>query len=884
MHHLANRSRNENIHFCRKACEATPGCSHAFYGRVVQPIELAMMRRAAQTPKYILDAADEPFVCWLYRDCPSHELPFGQMMKLYKPQIYPSPCGQKCDDKFTPCAALKKGWMYEVTLPKDAKRCPECSVGGCFKQCLKSGGRVSWCNGFAFDESTIWQDGLQAVRYQCIIYGPQDFAPVHTRQWTDIEETQGRLGDKFSAGRPTTTCFLRLWPSQADRERSGRHGILMHWSDRPSCGGCWTRSITDFFFKTPSNLASVLTNIVTIVSFLYIARAAQRSYEVGKVVFTGRPMVDMSIVEDAANPSGFEARERAYMHFVQRCFALANVNDEPVDVDDELAGKGVHGSADCAVQEVEAGSLDEYELCNLARTTCYVDRDLLGLLSGERIIHVWSDTARHGWQYMLLSVAYQSAALAFGLYFLPTTQSRHMIFWPVSIAIILRLLYNYSEYRREEQGLCMITNRSRVIQLSRRPPALWFLPWRGGISVRLDTCHIGDIYLAQLDMPTVPLLKDRARAALVRPPWRRGVVAVRTEHGILELMRKHGEVLEVYRALLVLAGSAPREDLASVGEGGAEIDGFCPTRDLLRFGERHIWERKMDAYGFFGDAFNYVSILSITDCRVVVTRARLPKPLTIVGLMMGPLTLGTRCRGLQEFRGTHAYLTVTSISHAGVESYATARTRSPPFWPGFMAPRTSISFTFLARFMHIYPAGLFATQRPYGMPLSVRLQAEVRLRRHGSGLVVVSSLDKAAPRGHVVVEALDRTRRAMSLEDPRWDAPEGAVLGPGCKLTFEAADPEWNTYADEPWLRQLRVVLDHVIGRSKPPEGWLEDLEEPAEPPELGPCVKTFAHLLGPECFGEHFKPKRYWDLDGEEEWVSDSDDSPEEPLISSRT
>merc|ERR1711933_675943 len=107
----------------------------------------------------------------------------------------------------------------------------------------------------------------------------------------------------------------------------------------------------------------------------------------------------------------------------------------------------------------------------------------------------------------------------------------------------------------------------------------------------------------------------------------------------------------------------------------------------------------MQAYGFFGDPFDYLSILSITDRRIIVTRVRMPKPLTLVGLILGPLTFGTCCRTLQEWRDTHAYLTVSFMAHNGVESYATTRTRSPPFWPGFMQPKTSLSITFLARFM-----------------------------------------------------------------------------------------------------------------------------------------------------------------------------------------
>jgi len=230
-------------------------------------------------------------------------------------------------------------------------------------------------------------------------------------------------------------------------------------------------------------------------------------------------------------------------------------------------------------------------------------------------------------------------------------------------------------------------------------------------------------------MPTVPLARDRARAAGNRAPWRRGSVAIRCEHGYLQIMRKHGEILEVYSAITTLMNCRPHRGLMPIGEGGAMLDRFCTT-NLLLPRERHIWERKFDAYGFFGDPFNYLSALTITDRRIIVSRARLPKPLSLVGMLLGPLTFGTRCRSLQEFRGTNSYMTVTCIGHEGVESYASTRTRSPPFWPGFMAPRTSLSFTFLARFMNNYPPGLFVTQRPYGTPVHCKLTRPIQLLRN----------------------------------------------------------------------------------------------------------------------------------------------------------
>lgn len=40
----------------------------------------------------------------------------------------------------------------------------------------------------------------------------------------------------------------------------------------------------------------------------------------------------------------------------------------------------------------------------------------------------------------------------------------------------------------------------------------------------------------------------------------------------------------------------------------------------------------------------------------------------------------------KEFLGHHAGLTITSLAHRSLESYATTRSRAPPFWPGLGPP------------------------------------------------------------------------------------------------------------------------------------------------------------------------------------------------------
>jgi len=617
--------------------------------------------------------------------------------------------------------------------------------------------------------------------------------------------------------------------------------------------------------KTPSNFASVLTNVVTILGLLYIARSATMKTVSGKVVFTGKPQVDMTIVEDAANTEDFPARERGYRIFMQRCFELALAEQQPIEAGGGSPKRGTLSRAGSTMEEVANETFDDYEPSNLMRSRLYLDRGLLGLLPNERVIHSWIDTKRHGFQYAVLGGLALIAFTLYVSYFTPNENIRHMLYWTASVVFVARIFHYYIELRREEQGLGVITDSGRVVQLSRRPLPNWMAPWRGGVSVKLDIFHVGDIYLAQLDMPTEPVARDRARAAGIRKPWRRGTVAIRCEHGFLQIARKHGEILDVYKAVTTLMNCQANEGLRPIGEGGADVDGFS-TSELLLPGERHIWERKMEAYGFFGDPFNYFSVLSITDRRVVVSRARTPKPLSLIGILLGPLTFGTQCRALQEVRGTHAYLTVTCIGHKGVESYATTRTRSPPFWPGFMAPITSISFTFLARFMNIYPAGLFVTQRPYGMSLGVKLKGSVWLERLANGLTIVKTEDKNAPRGHCVAKIRSEWNRKISVFDARWSEPGGSELGRGCRLKFEAADPEWNTYADDPWLTQVRQVLDQALGRSTAPEEAWRSLEDPTKPAE-DTKSRLLARFVGSECLGHPVK----WPKQGQKEHNEDS-------------
>jgi len=351
---------------------------------------------------------------------------------------------------------------------------------------------------------------------------------------------------------------------------------------------------------------------------------------------------------------------------------------------------------------------------------------------------------------------------------------------------------------------------------------------------------------------------------------------VRGSKGLLAVRRRHGDVLTVFRGLEELAFVRKAEGLGTVGVGGGELCGMSPARDLFRGAERHVWERKFDSYGFFGDAFNYASLLTITDTRVLVTRARQPKDLTLRGLLVGPLTCGRNCRNLQERLGTSPFITVTSIWNEGLESYATTRTRAPPFWPGFMQPVNSISVAFLGSYMMSYPAGLFVTQRPYGIPRNVKITGDVSLRWRDGVLRVNHSNQEGAPLMHVVVGVTDPGGRELAAGDERWLAPHGSALERGSRVKLEAADPEWKRYADEPWLWQLRSVLDHVLGRSiAPPETWDDLSSAPPAPPRPGCCHRLLARLFGGDMLGERSRVHHSDDESGEEEATSELD-----PLI----
>ncbi|CAE6940936.1 spen [Symbiodinium natans] len=254
------------------------------------------------------------------------------------------------------------------------------------------------------------------------------------------------------------------------------------------------------------------------------------------------------------------------------------------------------------------------------------------------------------------------------------------------------------------------TDTNRVIQLSRTPPTgLGFIcpHFFGGTDLRLDMFFVGKAVYVQMDMPLKPIWADWIRT-WCRDPWRRGTVSVRGEHGLLQIRRTNGEAVVAYRAMSEMIEAKKTRGLRAASLGIAEIFGLTAKEDIILPDEELIWEWKLNCVGHFTDPFDYTSLLVITDSRLHVARARCPKPPSLRGMLLGPRTCGFRWMHLQEWLGHHAGLTISSLAHHMLESYATTRSRAPPFWPGLGAPIDGFGFVFMPKFTQIYPAVLIS--------------------------------------------------------------------------------------------------------------------------------------------------------------------------------
>ncbi|CAK9041984.1 unnamed protein product [Durusdinium trenchii] len=278
-------------------------------------------------------------------------------------------------------------------------------------------------------------------------------------------------------------------------------------------------------------------------------------------------------------------------------------------------------------------------------------------------------------------------------------------------------------------------------------------------------------------------------------------------------------------------------------------------RDLLLPDEELIWEWKLHETGHFTDPFDYTSLLAISDSRLHIARARCPKPLSLRGLFLGPRTFGFRCMHFQEFMGHHAGLTITSLAHGSLESYATTRSRAPPFWPGLGPPIDGFGFVFMPKFSQMYLAALSVTQKPYGLSRHATV-AEPRtcLVADPRGyLRVTRSQQHTIPKGARIVAVVDPEGEEIDLDDSCWASESELELG--SKVLLEAVDHQWNTMSDEPWVPQLRSIMDIILGKevmSGANDKVIWDVLEEPEREEPSCLARLGATVFGHEMMGLH--------------------------------
>ncbi|CAE6940013.1 unnamed protein product [Symbiodinium natans] len=843
----------ERVEQCKDACQKEPWCTHVFYSGEVP---VAFRSGFQHLPHFIADHLgrygtnnrSSSYECLLYETCPlanlSHE---GDAFVAAK-------CGEQCGEDEQRCMMVRQGYVR-----RDADRILG-GAEGCKSTCIESTQDVAQCNAYVYTE---------ASGGSCTLYGPDQFLRPY-EGWHELEVNyRGILGASTDQH-----CFIRSTdPFHQGRVRNrqfaGGPGILLRLSDMTTCHGCVERTLFNWL-KEPSALCMVLSHLITLIGVGYVAQRAHASVQLGKAAFSGKPVVHMTIVQDPANQDDFEIREDAYRKFLSKCHEVAEAcrreeESEPDKVN-EVDCWETDMKAD--VRPADAGCYERYNLANKRRTCCYVDKALLGIQPDEKVCRAWSDTPRQGIYSILLTLLLYYLVLLFLSWVMPTWAAwwvragfRPFFFVVVPIAMVM---HYYIELRREIQSLFVVTSWGRLVHMTRRPPpdvfpAILCPAWYGGTSIQLDSFQVGEISLAQLDMPARPLLEDRLHSGFSKA-WRRGTATVRGKFGLLQVTRQHGEALEMYEALNTLAQRPAKiPGLQPVGDGGANIAGVCPLEEVFCNGEQHIWEHRLDAFGFFGDPFNYSTLLTLTNSRIVVTRARWPKAFSLIGCLVGPRTCSNRCSLLQEHLGYFPYVTLTSVWYGSLESYVTERVRAPPFWPGFMSPIMSLSVLFLEKWMKVYPAALRVTQRPYGIPRRVRVKPDSTIlvkavnKGEEAGLQILSSNDPFAPRGQVVVQAKDSGGRVLDLKDGRWQ--QASLFEAGSQLLLKAGDPEWDNYADEPWLHQLRAILDHISGRSQAPLETWEPLEEPPRPELPGCFARMAAALFGGHMLGHRTDP-----------------------------
>jgi len=739
-------------------------------------------------------------------------------------------------------------------------------VQKCKEECLSRSSSILQCNAYAVD--ALPQDVTAIPGPTCAIFAPEGF-DVDAEGWKRLTlDLKGQLGEPNYGG--TGTCMLREPPVPSNRKTMGVPGDLRQLSDRYMCTGCFPRYVIGYYLEFP-NLVTTLSQIIGIFAFFKVVKQAATT--TAAVAFSGKPQIDFSIVRDPANPSGFDERENAYTKFIARCWAISaerrrtlgkkkveELWDQPEQ--EERHEDGIN------IEEVESEDYDAYELNCTARDNIYIDKRLLCVAPEEKIVGAWCETSRHALIRPIAQLIGYFLILAFIGWLLPDIFSwrpLRIFMWYVLPGAWM--VHFYFKLRGDLQCLCVTTDTGRVVQLTRQPPTgLGFCcpHFYGGTDVRVDSFIVGRAAFVQLDMPLKPLWQDIFLRPPNRPTYRRGVITIRGEHGLLQVRRTNGEALTAYRALSNMVEAKQTEALKVACNGTAEIFGISPKHDLLSDEETLIWEWKLHEVGFFTDPFDYTSLLAITDRRLHVSRARCPKPLSCRGLFLGPFTLGFRCMHFQEWLGHHAGLTITTLGHSYLESYATTRSRAPPFWPGFGPPLDSFGVVFMPKFTQIYPAALNILQKPYGLQRKAVVEEgrDVRLSAHTGGyLRICSSRQHTAPKGARVVRVYDPEMEEIDLDDDCWEQPQGFAPEPGSQLLLEAVDHQWNTVADEPWVAQLRAILDVIIdasGAAYINEETFEMLEEaPEEDVEVSGCAKIGARICGGDMLGLHSMRRR---------------------------
>lgn len=826
---------------CHQLCEVTGGCNYAFYGQ------------------------NGTASCVLYSQCPERQV---QAQSVEEDSEF---VRVTCGEEIPP---YEQGALRTLYLRPATGTDRSAMVKNCRQDCHNQTGVLVQCNAFAILHSL---DGLtHSADQSCVIFGPSGLrmgGDPGAGEWKKIPVKVGKVVGIPDVVGFEGSCFARHL-ARPDRKHMGVSGSLWEHSAVKDCSGCFSRGVSSYYLEFP-NLVTLFTQIIGVFAFLEVVRR-RRDAAPTLVAFSGKPEIVMAIVRDPANPSGFDEKETAFLHFLKSCWALRERHETTAkDVfemssDEEEEGETVAFRDQLTMETVECQDFDTYDLVDSSRNHCYVDKRLLGI-EHEKITAVWNETQRHSFVGLFFIVLTYAVSMLLLEWLVPdlVVISLFRLFFQVLVPGLF-LVHAYFKLRSELQCLCVSTDSGRVVQLSRNPPSglgLLCPHFYGGTDVRLDNFMVGKAIYVQLDMPLKPLWADYLRSGCGRP-WRRGVVTVRGDHGLLQIRRTNGEATVPYKAMAQIIESKKSRGLKVACLGTAEIFGISMKRDLLLDEEELIWEWKLNEVGHFTDPFNYTSLLAITDTRLHIARARSPKPMSLRGLLLGPRTFGFRCMHLQEFMGHHAGLTITSLAHRSLESYATTRSRAPPFWPGFGPPIDGFGFVFMPKFSQMYLAALSVTQKPYGLQRHATVDsAGIRLKAHmEQNLKVIQSDQPSIPKGARVVAVVDPEGEEIEVDDARWSAGEGAALEAGTKILLEAVDHQWNTMSDEPWVSQLRSIMDIILGRQEDSGAGKDDvwdILEEAPPKEQPNCwLRLGASLFGIDMMGLHHSVESDLDID----------------------